>query len=95
MNDYLRRLLTAQLPMITGTPAIGAPAEVPNFAYIMEELVGGRLLQIASLPDDFFEMPEAPPAAPRHRALTGGMSADEGRGASGGPASGSSGARAE
>ena len=83
-----------QLPMITGMPAVGAPAEVPNFAYTMEELVGGRLLQITSLPNDFFETPEAPPVAPWHPALTGGMSADEG-GVSGGPASGSSGARAE
>ena len=73
MNDYLRRLLTAQLPMVMGMLAIGAP----DFAYIMEELVGGRLLQITSLTDDFFEMPEAPPVAPQHPALTGGMSADE------------------
>ena len=83
-----------QLPMMMGTPAVGAPAAAPDFAYIMEELVGGRLLQITSLPDNFFETPEAPPAAPHHPALTGGMSSDEG-GASGGPASGSSGARAE
>ena len=41
MNDYLTRLLTAQPPTITGTPAVGAPPVAPDLSYIAH---GGQWL---------------------------------------------------
>ena len=83
MNDYLTRLLTAQPPTITGTPAVGATPVAPDFSYIMEELVSGRLLQITSLPDDFFEMPAAPLPMPQWLGPTGSSGAGDGGSSSG------------
>ena len=83
MNDYLTRLLTAQPPTITGTPAVGAPPVAPDFSYIMEELVSGRLLQITSLPDVFFEMPAAPLPMPQWLGPTGSSGAGDGGSSSG------------
>ena len=61
MNDYLNQLLAAERPVHTGTVAVRAPLQPPDFGVVRREIAAGRLLMLTSLPASFYEVPPVQP----------------------------------